>query len=150
MTLFFNGKRMDIDKSERMEMKPFFQINRCRYCFDKLNLLADISVGDCYIKEEMSYYGKSSVVIRTQSGMEAFDFCKNIFEFHKTEYKNICESQQYEEKQKNLVGNMASQGTTPRQITDLLGSLSDLTSGSGDKGTPVILIQGYFDTFASK
>ncbi|MBP3626449.1 MAG: coenzyme F420-0:L-glutamate ligase [Clostridia bacterium] len=50
-------------------------------------------------------------------------------------------------KSENLVGNMASQGTTPRQLTDLIGSLCDLTSGSGDKGTPVILIQGYFDNF---
>ena len=49
------------------------------------------------------------------------------------------------EKKDNLVGDMASQGTTPRRLTDLIGSLSDLTSGSGDKGTPVILIQGYFD-----
>jgi len=49
----------------------------------------------------------------------------------------------------NLVGNMASQGTTPRQITDLLGSLCDLTSGSGDKGTPVILVQGYFDNYTN-
>ena len=49
----------------------------------------------------------------------------------------------------NLVGNMASQGTTPRQITDLLGSLCDLTSGSGDKGTPVVLVQGYFDNYAN-
>ena len=48
----------------------------------------------------------------------------------------------------NLVGNMASQGTTPRQLTDLIGSLCDLTSGSGDKGTPIILIQGYFDNMA--
>ena len=50
-------------------------------------------------------------------------------------------------KNNNLVGNMASQGTTPRQLTDLIGSLCDLTSGSGDKGTPVILIQGYFDNY---
>ena len=50
-------------------------------------------------------------------------------------------------KSDNLVGNMASQGTTPRQLTDLLGSLCDLTSGSGDKGTPIILIQGYFDNY---
>ena len=50
----------------------------------------------------------------------------------------------------NLVGNMASQGTTPRQLTDLLGSLCDLTSGSGDKGTPIILIQGYFDNFTTE
>ncbi len=53
-------------------------------------------------------------------------------------------------KQGNLVGNMASQGTTPRQLTDLLGSLCDLTSGSGDKGTPIILIQGYFDNFTTE
>ena len=50
-------------------------------------------------------------------------------------------------KQDNLVGNMASQGTTPRQLTDLIGSLCDLTSGSGDKGTLIILVQGYFDNY---
>ena len=48
------------------------------------------------------------------------------------------------------MGKMASEGTTPRQLTDLLGSLCDLVSGSGDKGTPVVLIQGYFDNYASK
>ena len=53
------------------------------------------------------------------------------------------------EKKDNLVGDMASQGTTPRKLTDLIGSLCDLTSGSGDKGTPVILIQGYFDNYIS-
>lgn len=53
-------------------------------------------------------------------------------------------------KQSNLVGNMAAQGTTPRQLTDLIGSLCDLTSGSGDKGTPIILIQGYFDNFVTE
>lgn len=56
---------------------------------------------------------------------------------------------QIKEKKDNLVGDMASQGTTPRRFTDLLGSLSDLTSGSGDKGTPVVLIQGYFDNFTN-
>jgi len=52
-------------------------------------------------------------------------------------------------KDANLVGNMASQGTTPRQLTDLIGSLCDLTSGSGDKGTPIVLVQGYFDNYTS-
>ena len=52
-------------------------------------------------------------------------------------------------KNNNLVGNMASQGTTPRQLTDLIGSLCDLTSGSGDKGTPIILVQGYFDNYTN-
>ena len=58
-------------------------------------------------------------------------------------------SQSIREKDGNLVGNMASQGTTPRQLTDLIGSLCDLTSGSGDKGTPVVLIQGYFDNYTN-
>ena len=49
----------------------------------------------------------------------------------------------------SLVGNMSAQGTTPRQLTDLLGSLCDLTSGSGDKGTPVVLVQGYFDNYTN-
>ena len=55
-----------------------------------------------------------------------------------------------QKKSKDLKGNMASEGTTPRQITDLLGSLADLTSGSGDKGTPFVLIQGYFDNYADE
>ena len=55
-----------------------------------------------------------------------------------------------DKKGKNLVAHEESLGTTPRRITDLLGSLCDLTSGSGDKGTPVVLIQGYFDNFASE
>jgi len=50
-------------------------------------------------------------------------------------------------KESDLVGSMASQGTTPRQLTDLIGSLCDLTSGSGDKGTPIVLVQGYFDNY---
>ena len=58
-------------------------------------------------------------------------------------------SKAIKEKDDNLVGNMASQGTTPRQLTDLIGSLCDLTSGSGDKGTPVVLVQGYFDNYTN-
>ena len=52
------------------------------------------------------------------------------------------------EKEKNLVGRMDSQGTTPRRLTDLIGSLCDLTSGSGDKGTPIVLVQNYFNNYA--
>ncbi|MCL2019837.1 MAG: coenzyme F420-0:L-glutamate ligase [Oscillospiraceae bacterium] len=57
-------------------------------------------------------------------------------------------SNEIKSKKHDLKGNMASQGTTPRFLTDLLGSLADLTSGSGDKGTPIVLIQGYFDNYA--
>ena len=53
------------------------------------------------------------------------------------------------QKDADLVGQMVSEGTTPRQLTDLIGSLCDLTSGSGDKGTPIVLVQGYFDNYTS-
>lgn len=56
-------------------------------------------------------------------------------------------SEYIKNKDDDLVGNMVSQGTTPRRLTDLIGSLADLTSGSGDKGTPIIFIQGYFDNY---
>ena len=55
-----------------------------------------------------------------------------------------------QEKDGNLVGQMVSEGTTPRQLTDLIGSLCDLTSGSGDKGTPIVFIQGYFDNYTTE
>ncbi|HAG69408.1 MAG TPA: F420-0--gamma-glutamyl ligase, partial [Lachnospiraceae bacterium] len=65
------------------------------------------------------------------------------------ELKNAI-SESIRKKDANLVGNMAAQGTTPRQLTDLIGSLCDLTSGSGDKGTPVVLVQGYFDNYTDQ
>lgn len=58
--------------------------------------------------------------------------------------------QKIQEKDDNLVGNMISEGTTPRRLTDLIGSLCDLTSGSGDKGTPIVFIQGYFDNYTTE
>ena len=58
-------------------------------------------------------------------------------------------SERIRQKDANLKGKMASEGTTPRQLTDLIGSLCDLTSGSGDKGTPVVLVQGYFDNYTN-
>lgn len=57
--------------------------------------------------------------------------------------------QRIKEKEADLKGNMASEGTTPRRLTDLIGSLCDLTSGSGDKGTPIVLVQNYFNNFAN-
>lgn len=57
---------------------------------------------------------------------------------------------QIQKKDDNLVGKMASEGTTPRRLTDLIGSLCDLTSGSGDKGTPIVHIQGYFDNYTTE
>ena len=69
-----------------------------------------------------------------------------VIEFNYEELKEAIKGK-IQEKDDNLVGQMATEGTTPRRLTDLLGSLCDLTSGSGDKGTPFIYIQGYFDNY---
>ena len=58
-------------------------------------------------------------------------------------------SKRIQEKGKVVIDDMTAQGTTPRRLTDLIGSLCDLTSGSGDKGTPVVLVQGYFDNYTN-
>ena len=65
-----------------------------------------------------------------------------------TKKLNKALTEEIKNKNKNLVGKNVSLGTTPRRYTDLLGSLADLTSGSGDKGTPVVLIQHYFDNYS--
>ena len=74
----------------------------------------------------------------------------NDFADLKGEELKLAISKSIEKKDKDLKGKMVSEGTTPRQLTDLIGSLCDLTSGSGDKGTPIVLVQGYFDNFTSK
>ena len=63
--------------------------------------------------------------------------------------KEAIEARIREKTSESLVGNMVSEGTTHRRLTDLLGSLCDLTSGSGDKGTPIVYIQGYFDNYSN-
>jgi hypothetical protein len=83
-----------------------------------------------------------------------FDYKRRVYNFHPAvDHKWIRLRTAIEEyiknKNDNLVGSMESQGTTPRRLTDLIGSLCDLTSGSGDKGTPVVFIQGYFDNYTN-
>ena len=77
-------------------------------------------------------------------------FADNEFASLSGERLNEAMRRRIREKDKSLKGSMQSQGTTPRRLTDLLGSLCDLTSGSGDRGTPVVLIQGYFTNFATE
>jgi hypothetical protein len=74
----------------------------------------------------------------------------NLFASLEGQKLNEAIVRQIHDKKGDLKGSMESQGTTPRQLTDLIGSLCDLTSGSGDKGTPVVYIQGYFDNFSSR
>ena len=102
--------------------------------------LADPAVSPFYTKG----------LIGTPNELKLKYLADNEFKDLKGEDLKKAISQRIKEKDANLVGRMETQGTTPRQLTDLLGSLCDLTSGSGDKGTPVILIQGYFDNYTTE
>ncbi len=88
-------------------------------------------------------------LIGTPNELKLKYLADNDFKNLKGEALKEAISNSIKHKAKDLKGSMATQGTTPRQITDLLGSLCDLTSGSGDKGTPIILVQGYFDNYTN-
>lgn len=88
-------------------------------------------------------------LIGTPSELKLKYLADNDFKDLRGEELKKAISEKIKHKQNNLVGSMASQGTTPRQLTDLIGSLCDLTSGSGDKGTPIVLVQGYFDNYTN-
>ena len=91
--------------------------------------------------------GFTDGLIGTPNELKLKYLADNDFKDLKGEALKQAISESIKAKSGSLVGNMASQGTTPRQLTDLIGSLCDLTSGSGDKGTPIILVQGYFDNY---
>ncbi len=89
-------------------------------------------------------------LIGTPNELKLKFLADNDFKDLKGEELRIAIEKRIIEKEKDLVGKMISEGTTPRQLTDLIGSLCDLTSGSGDKGTPIVLVQGYFDNYTNK
>jgi len=91
----------------------------------------------------------TSGLIGTPNELKLKYFADNQLEGLEGEAIDEAMKQCIKDKEGNLIGCIESQGTTPRQLTDLLGSLCDLTSGSGDKGTPIVLIQGYFDNYAT-
>lgn len=98
-----NGKIIDIPREERMAIKNKYQLNRCNYCFDKLNMLADISFGDCYMKEYASgKLGRSNIVIRTPKGKNVFESVKNNFETIRCSFNDIKHSQNIDLKKSNI------------------------------------------------
>lgn len=101
------GGKIIVDKQVRMSLKPYFQLNRCRFCFDKLNQLADISCGDCYIDGEQTQGGKSSIVIRTKKGKDAFQECVSVLNFKESCFRDIKESQHLEMKRENYKRNLS-------------------------------------------
>lgn len=99
---FNSGRELIIDRSIRIQLKKFFQLNRCLFCLDKLNKLADISFGDCYIEGKSGFDGKSSVVVRTKKGKEIFGKYSYLFTLEKESIEKIRESQHLMDKKDNL------------------------------------------------
>lgn len=95
-----------IDRSIRMRLKPYFQLNRCRYCVDHLNQLSDISVGDCYINGFEHKMGLSNIIVRTLKGENALKICEQIIHLEKCSIHDIAQSQQIDNKRKNLLRNV--------------------------------------------
>ncbi len=108
--LIKEGKPLVVDKRIRMSLKPYFQLNRCRFCFDKLNQLADISCGDCYIKGEEAREGKSSMIIRSEKGESALLACSDVLNLKITTFKEIRESQGLGQKKANYYRNRFAKG----------------------------------------
>jgi len=100
--LFDSGRELIVDRSVRMELKRFFQLNRCLFCLDKLNRMADISFGDCYIEGKGDFNGKSSVIIRTEKGREVFDKYLCLFSLERENVSTIMSSQHIVEKRDSL------------------------------------------------
>lgn len=88
-----SGKNLILERKERTSLTKYFQLNRCLYCLDKLNIEADISFGDCYIPEKESILGKSTIIIRTERGKDVFDKFSYLFNLEKEDIKNIYRSQ---------------------------------------------------------
>lgn len=100
--VFDSGRVVIINRSVRMTIKGYFKLNRCLFCFDKLNISADISFGDCYVRGEESVSGKSSVIIRTERGKQAFDRCRSVFSLKDISIFDIFDSQQVNWKMENV------------------------------------------------
>ncbi len=101
--IYFNsGRDIIVDRKVRMQLKKYFQLNRCLFCYDKLNRLADISFGDCYIEGKGDFNGKSSVIVRTKKGKEIFDKYSYLFILEKESIEKIRESQHLMDKKDNL------------------------------------------------
>ena len=104
--IYFNsGRELLIDRKVRLQIKKFFQLKRCLFCLDKLNRMADISFGDCYIAGQSSFNGKSSVIIRTKKGKDVFDKYSYLFTMENSSVERIWKSQRARGALKNIKDN---------------------------------------------
>jgi coenzyme F420-reducing hydrogenase beta subunit/polysaccharide pyruvyl transferase WcaK-like protein len=100
--VFDSGRKLIVDRSVRLGLKKFFQLNRCLFCLDKMNRFADISFGDCYIEGKGSFHGKSSVIVRTVEGKQIFQRYSKLFTVERENWKKIAESQNPADIRENL------------------------------------------------
>ena len=100
--LFHSGKKLTLGRGERIKLKDFFQLNRCLLCFDKLNCSADISFGDCYIRDKESRWGNSNVIVRTGKGLMYLQKHSNSLCLEKESMARIVESQLLSKKRENF------------------------------------------------
>lgn len=138
---FQNGTHVHLPANERMMVKEFCRQKRCLYCMDKLNVAADLSVGDNYTKKDDSAEGSSSLIIRTASGQRAWEYCQEEFFVSQAQYLDIADSQHLEKKLENQWRNnlVFAQAQNGRQVEyevpcDLLpyGAAAD-KAGNRDK-----------------
>jgi len=101
--VFDSGRTSFLDRSIRINLTKIFKLNRCLFCFDKLNRYADISFGDCYIKNKSDTKGNSSVIVRTGKGMEIFEKFSYLFDFATEEIENIWQSQNIQAEKQDLL-----------------------------------------------
>lgn len=99
-------KKVDVPRTERIKVKEKFKLNRCNYCFDKLNMLADISFGDCYLSGEEDVKGKSNVIVRTIKGKNVWRDVEFLFEMTVATFSSIKRSQGLDAKRLNLFRNI--------------------------------------------
>ncbi len=99
---FNSGRELFLNREERIKVKEFFQLERCLYCFDKLNKSADISFGDCYINGRSDTLGKSNVIVRTKKGQRIFNKYLDLFDYRTEGIEEIKKSQGIKHKRKNI------------------------------------------------
>jgi coenzyme F420-reducing hydrogenase beta subunit/polysaccharide pyruvyl transferase WcaK-like protein len=128
---FDSGREIIIDKTVRMQLKRYFQLNRCRFCLDKLNRQADIAFGDCYIRSKNDFYGKSSVIIRTEKGRAIFDKYSHLFVLESEDIEEIRKAEDLVDRIENLMNTkvlIAKQNIYPDSVTEPVGIKHKLKS----------------------
>ncbi|MDD5069540.1 MAG: Coenzyme F420 hydrogenase/dehydrogenase, beta subunit C-terminal domain [Candidatus Omnitrophica bacterium] len=129
---FDSGRTCFVDRRERMNLKKFFQLNRCLFCLDKFNLKADISCGDCYIVGKSDSRGKSSVIVRSKLGQEIFNRYSYLFESEVETIDSIVSAQNITEKDKNLLYLLAALKNQRTPISRELARLKKYLSWGRD------------------